>query len=197
MNKIEKLLQTLCPDGVEFRPLKDLGVRNKGTSITASKMKELHLDNGSIRIFAGGQTIADVAEGAIPEKDVIRVPSIIVKSRGHIGFTYYHKPFSHKSELWSYSINTPELNQKFVYYFLLTKIDYLQSVAQATSVKLPQLSIRDTDDLLIPLPPLEIQEAIVAILDRFTELEAELEARKKQYEYYRDRLLTFEARNAS
>jgi type I restriction enzyme, S subunit len=43
----------------------------------------------------------------------------------------------------------------------------------------------------MPLPPLPVQEEIVRILDTFTELTAELQARKKQYEYYRDRLLTF------
>ena len=44
---------------------------------------------------------------------------------------------------------------------------------------------------LVPIPPLEVQEEIVRILDNFTKLTAELTARKKQYEYYRDKLLTF------
>jgi restriction endonuclease S subunit len=43
----------------------------------------------------------------------------------------------------------------------------------------------------IPLPPLPVQQEIVRILDNFTELTAELTARRKQYEYYRDLLLTF------
>lgn len=51
------------------------------------------------------------------------------------------------------------------------------------------------NDIVIPLPPLEVQKEIVRILDKFTtleaELEAELEARKKQYEYYRNQLLSF------
>ena len=60
---------------------------------------------------------------------------------------------------------------------------------------LPQISLPVTEELLIPVPPQPVQEEIVRILDKFTaleaELEAELEARRKQYEYYRDRLLTF------
>lgn len=43
----------------------------------------------------------------------------------------------------------------------------------------------------IPIPPKEVQEEIVRILDKFTELTAELTARQKQYEYYRDQLLSF------
>lgn len=44
----------------------------------------------------------------------------------------------------------------------------------------------------IPIPPLPVQQEIVRILDSFTELEKELETRRKQYEYYRDLLLNFE-----
>ena len=136
MSRIDELIAEHCPDGVEFRVLGELGVRNKGTAITAGRMKMIHMEGGPIRVFAGGQTIADVADGAVPEKDVVRVPSIIVKSRGHIGFTYYDRPFTHKAELWSYSINREDVDQKFVYYYLLTQVGILQEIARATSVKL-------------------------------------------------------------
>ncbi len=56
---------------------------------------------------------------------------------------------------------------------------------------IPALNKNDIDKIQIPIPPLPVQEEIVKILDTFTELEAELEARKKQYEYYRDSLLSF------
>lgn len=196
MSRIDDLIQELCPDGVAGRPLGSLGTRNKGTAMTASKMKTIG-GGGSIRVFAGGQTVADVAEDAIPAKDVVRVPSIIVKSRGHIGFSYYERPFTHKTELWSYSINAAGVDQKFVYYYLLTQVEKLQALARATSVKLPQLSVRDTDTLSVPVPPLEVQREIVRVLDKFTQLEAELEAaleaeleaRRAQYEHYRDELV--------
>ena len=146
-------------------------------------------------MFAGGQTVADVAEDAIPAKDVVRVPSIIVKSRGHIGFSYYERPFTHKTELWSYSIDAAGVDQKFVHYYLLAQSGKFQALARATSVKLPQLSVRDTDTLGVPVPPLEVQREIVRVLDKFTqleaELEAELEARRAQHEHYRHAALTF------
>lgn len=193
MSRIDDLIQDLCPEGVPFQALGTLGRRNKGTSMTAARMREIDT-GGPIRVFAGGNTVADVDETSVPVKAVVREPSVIVKSRGHIGFTYYEGPFSHKSELWSYSLSDPIVNQKFVYYYLLTRTPNLQDLARATSVKLPQLSVRDTDALKVPVPPLEVQDEIVRILDTFSaltaELEAELEARRTQYEHYRATLLS-------
>ena len=191
MSRIDELIGELCPDGVQYKRLGDLGRRNKGTAITAAQMKRIEKPDGPIRVFAGGQTVANVAEGAVPDRHVVRVPSIIVKSRGHIGFAYYDQPFTHKAELWSYSISRDDVDQRFVYYYLLTRAKALQEIARATSVKLPQLGVRDTDTLRIPIPPLEVQREIVRVLDTFTELEAELEARRRQYAHYRDALLTF------
>ncbi|WP_416394485.1 MULTISPECIES: restriction endonuclease subunit S [unclassified Curtobacterium] len=193
MSRVEELIKELCPDGVSRRPLGSLGSRNKGTAMTAAKMKTIG-GGGPIRVFAAGNTVADVAEGAVPEKDVVRSPSIIVKSRGHIGFTYYEQPFTHKAELWSYTIDQIDVDQKFVYYYLLTQVSKLQGLARATSVKLPQLGVRDTDALPVPVPPLDVQREIVQVLDHFAELvaelEAELEARRTQYDYYAGKLLT-------
>ena len=194
-NYIDRLVAELCPDGVEYRPLESLGKRNKGTAITASKMRSLEPGNKDLRIFAAGSTFVDTDSSNIPAKDILHGPAIIVKSRGYIGFEYYEKSFTHKNEMWSYTLDSNIVNQKFIYYYLLTQAYYLQELARSKSVKLPQLSVKDTDSLEVPVPPLEIQEAIVEILDKFTnleaELEAELEARTLQYEYYRDSL--FEA----
>ena len=60
-----------------------------------------------------------------------------------------------------------------------------------TGTKVLRVSGNNLNKIKIPIPPLAIQKEIVKILDNFTELEAELEARKKQYEHYRNRLLTF------
>ena len=192
LNYIEKLVAELCPEGVEYVELGRLGKRNSGTSITAAKMKQIKNPGGEIRIFAAGNNNITAKSNDVPEKDILLGPSIIVKSRGHIGFEYYEGKFTHKSELWSYTLNNGEVNQKYVYYFLLTCSQYLQKLARSKSVKLPQLAVRDTDNLLVPIPPLEVQNAIVDILDKFTKLEAELEAelaaRRAQYEYYRNSL---------
>ncbi len=177
----------------------DIAIRNKGTSITATKMKKINKENAPIKIFAGGNTIAFVDWSDIPEVDIIKVPSIVVKSRGYIGFEYCEQPFSNKNELWSYTITDKDVNSKYVYYYLLTQKSMLQEIAKAQSVKLPQIYHRNTDDIKIPIPNIKEQEKIVSILDRFDKLcndiseglPAEIEARRKQYEYYRDKLLNF------
>ena len=180
-------------------PLGSLGTRNKGIAITASKMRTLEPGNKDIRIFAAGSTFVDTDSSFIPDKGILEGPAIIVKSRGHIGFEYYEGRFTHKNELWSYSLTSNLVEQKFIYYYLLTQAYSLHELARGKSVKLPQLAVKDTDELLVPLPPLEEQQRIVDILDRFDALTAslseglpaELAARRSQYEYYRDQLLTF------
>ena len=184
---------------IKYVKLIDIAIRNKGTSITASKMKKINKENAPIKIFAGGNTIAFVDFGDIPVEDIIKKPSIVVKSRGYIGFEYCEQPFSNKNELWSYTITDKGVNSKYVYYYLLTQKNMLQEIAKAQSVKLPQIYHRNTDNIKIPISSLEEQEKIVSILDRFDKLcndiseglPAEIEARRKQYEYYRDKLLTF------
>ncbi|MGT0076712.1 restriction endonuclease subunit S [Helicobacter pylori] len=196
---LQTLLQTLVPNGVEFRKIGELFKRNKAINITAAQMKELHSEIGNVRIFAGGATKADINYKDISKKDIINCESVIIKSRGNIGFEYYNQPFSHKNEIWSYSSKTNQMLVKFLYYYLSNNQDYFQKLAQSSSVKLPQLSVSDTDEYEVPVPPLEIQQEIVKILDQFSLLTtdllagipAEIKARKKQYEYYREKLLTF------
>ena len=63
---------------------------------------------------------------------------------------------------------------------------------ERTGTTVSHLSPKGIAKIKIPVPPLEVQKEIVRVLDSFTELEAELEARNKQYEYYRNNLMTFD-----
>jgi len=85
------------------------------------------------------------------------------------------------------------LAARFLYYFLLHNKDYLIVPLMRGGANV-SLSIDSLRSIRLPIPPLQVQQEIVRILDKFTaleaELEAELEARKKQYEYYREKLLT-------
>ena len=188
---LEKLL-----DGaeVEWKPLKDILIRTKGTKITAAEMKVLHKDNAPLKIFAGGKTFALVNFEDIPEQDINKNPSIIVKSRGIIEFEYYDKPFSHKNEMWSYYSNDKNINIKYIYYFLKNQEPYFQNLG--SKMQMPQIATPDTDKYLVPIPPLSVQTEIVKILDALTaltsELTSELTLRRKQYEYYREKLLSEE-----
>ena len=188
---LEKLL-----DGaeVEWKPSKDILIRTKGTKITAAEMKVLHKDNAPLKIFAGGKTFALVNFEDIPEKDINKNPSIIVKSRGIIEFEYYDKPFSHKNEMWSYYSNDKNINIKYIYYILENQEPYFQNLG--SKMQMPQIATPDTDKYLVPIPPLSVQTKIVKILDALTaltsELTSELILRRKQYEYYREKLLSKE-----
>ncbi len=193
MSKLEELIQELCPDGVEFHKIKDVYTRLKGTPITASKMKEIANEDGDIRIFAGGKTVIDAFEDDISKANITRVPAVLVQSRGVIDAIYYDKPFTFKNEMWAYTADTVT-EVKYLYYVLKNNVNTFREAASGMG-SLPQISLKVTEEFKIPVPPLPIQREIVRILDNFTELTKELTkeltARKKQYEYYRDDLLSF------
>ena len=180
---------------VEWGKLGNLGNRNKGIPITAGQMSELDSPIGNVRVFAAGQTIADISEENLPSNCAHSGPSIIVKSRGYVEFEYYERPFTHKNEIWSYSFKDRKIG-KYVFYYLTTKTDLFRRKAKANSVKLPQLCVADTDNYLIPIPSISEQQRIVDILDTFTSsidnLKQQIAQRRKQYEYFRDNLLDLE-----
>ena len=178
-----------------FVKLSEILIRTRGVDTTAGIMKKMHKDNAPIKIFAGGNTFALVDYSDIPRCSITLEKSIIVKSRGNISFEYYDKPFSHKNELWSYHSKRSDVNLKFCYYYLCWKEKHFQRIG--SKMQMPQISQKHTDDFVIKLPNIEIQNEIVRILDKFTllvtelktELKTEQELRKVQYEYYRDQLL--------
>ncbi|HEM5207434.1 TPA: restriction endonuclease subunit S [Streptococcus suis] len=184
---------------VEWKTLGEILIKGRGTKVTAGQMKELHKDGAPIRIFAGGKTFADVDYGDIPEKDVHHEEAIIVKSRGIIDFEYYTKPFSFKNEFWSYSSDSDDVNLRYIYHYLNHNKSHFQHIAG--NMQMPQISSNDTEKYKIPLPTKTVQSRIVQVLDNFDAvcndlnigLPKEIELRQKQYEYFREKLLTFTA----
>ena len=192
MSKIEELIKEFCPNGVEYVKIKDVFTRLKGTSITAGKMKEIETSNGEIKIFAGGKTVINANECDIPNANITRVPAVLVQSRGVIDFIYYDQPFTFKNEMWAYTAKNI-ITVKYLYYVLKNNVQYFRESASGMGA-LPQISLGVTEDFIVPVPALPVQREIVRILDSFTlysaELTAELTARRKQYEFYREKLLT-------
>ena len=90
-------------------------------------------------------------------------------------------------------------NSKFLAYYFQTEAFHSQKRKLATGTKVMDITATKLEEILIPLPSLEEQQRIVNILDRFDKLcndiseglPAEIEARQKQYEYYREKLLSF------
>ena len=184
---------------VEWKKLSEYLKKGKGTKITASQMKLLHKEGAPIRIFAGGKTYADVNYGDIPDKDIHTEEAIVVKSRGIIDFEYCTEPFSFKNEFWSYSSDNENINLRYIYHYLVHNKEHFQNIAN--NMQMPQISSNDTENFKIPVPSLEIQSRIVKVLDNFDTvcndlnigLPKEIELRQKQYEYFREKLLTFVA----
>ena len=123
-------------------------------------------------------------------------PSVLIPRKGSIDKLYYvDTPFWNVDTIFYTEIDTTKVVEKYIYY-ALQKV-HLEKLNTAGGV--PSLTQGVLNEVLIPVPPLAEQQRIVDILDRFSTLTtditaglpAEIEARRKQYEYYRDQLLTF------
>lgn len=184
-------------DDVEYKKIRDVYTRLRGTPITAGKMKEIADENGDVRIFAGGKTVINAFEKDIPKANITRVPAVLVQSRGVIDFVYYDKPFTFKNEMWAYT-HENTMSVQYLCYVLKNNAQTFRNEASGMG-SMPQISLSVTEDFEIPVPSITEQERIVKILDKYdtytrdmiSTLNTELEFRKKQYAYYRDQLLTF------
>ncbi len=182
MNQIERLLQTLAPKGVEFRKLGEVINILKGKQLN----KELLLDYGEYPVMNGGI----YASGYWNEYNT-DCPKIIISQGGaSAGYVnYMTSKFWAGAHCYTIELNSEKLNYKFLYYFFKNSQTILMKSQFGAGI--PALNKADIETLTIPIPPLEIQQEIVKILDAFTELNTELKARKKQYQYYQNMLLDF------
>ena len=117
---------------------------------------------------------------------------------GKIGYNYTDKTAYLNQRVGKFIPNRNILDNRFLFHFLFSKEDLIFSLASGTGSQ-PNLSKFNIEKIEIPIPSLETQEKIVKILDKFTnyvtELQAELQARTNQYQYYRDMLLSEEYLN--
>lgn len=200
---IAGLVKTLCPDGVEYRSLKDVVAKNYGGG-TPSKSKAEYWD-GNIPWASVGDLSDDVLEvtdtrSKITEEGVKGSSTNIVPA-GAVIVAIKINPGRMKIAGMNLAINqdirglvlNDSMNARFLTYYFRT----LMFAGHGTIVK--SITNKHLMETKIPVPPMEIQQRIVDILDRFDALTsslseglpAELAARRSQYEYYRDQLLTF------
>jgi type I restriction enzyme S subunit len=175
MSRLEQLIAEFCPDGVEYKELRQiLRIRN------GKDYK--HIAEGSIPVYGSGGVIAYINQYAYDK------PSVLIPRKGSIDKLYFvDEPFWTVDTIFYTEINAEIIEPKFVFYYLQSQ--HIERLNTAGGV--PSLTQAVLNKIPIPLPPLPVQQEIVRILDNFTELTAELTARRKQYEYYRDFLLTF------
>ncbi|GAA9475495.1 hypothetical protein UBN117_07070 [Helicobacter pylori] len=191
MHKIERLLQTLAPKGVEFRKLGEVCEILDNRRIPIAKNKR----NPGIYPYYGANGIQDYIDSYIFDGDFVLVGedgSVINKDNTPVVNWASGKIWVNNHAHVLQTKN--ELKLKFLYFYLQT-IDVSYCVAGTP----PKINQENLKKITIPIPPLEIQQEIVKILDAFTELNTELntelKARKKQYQYYQNMLLDFKGIN--
>ena len=181
MSKLSELIEKFCADGVEFKKLGEVCEFNRGKSITSSKSKK-----GNIPVISGGRTPAFYTD----EFNRMGKTIVVAGSGAYAGYISYWEEPIFCADSFSVDITDDEvLTTKYVYYFLSNLQNKIYSFRKGAGIQ--HVYGKDLSKLLIPIPSLEVQEEIVRILDKFTDLVYELTRRKKQYEYYRDKLLTF------
>ena len=173
----------MCPNGVEFKTLGEVCEMKRGSTITANQAED-----GDIPVIAGGQKPAYFHNQSNREGKNITVAG----SGAYAGYVAYWEQPIFVSDAFTVTPKETFLDIKFVYYYLTNIQDKIYHTKKGSGV--PHVHPSSIADFEIPLPPLEIQKKIVECLDKFSalaaELQAELQLRRKQYEYYRTQLLT-------
>ncbi|MCW6654612.1 restriction endonuclease subunit S [Aerococcaceae bacterium NML201296] len=204
MNKIEELIQQLCPNGVEYKELGEI-FENR-TGFTPSKKTSEYWENGTISWYTiddirkNGRLLSSAIQKVnIPTgKTIFPRNSIILSTIATIGeHALVQEEFLVNQQFIAFSLKSEmerSFDVKFLYYYFFKIGEYCRINTRAGSV--PTVNMSKFYRIPIPVPPLEIQKEIVKILDKFTkyvtELTSELTFRKQQYSYYRDKLLSFE-----
>lgn len=189
MSKLQELIKELCPDGVEFKKLEEVCELSRGKVYSKTYINN---NIGNYPVYSS-QTANNGELGKISSYDYDGEYLTWTTDGAYAG-TIFHRQgrFSITNVCGLITIKSNKLLVRFLYYWLSIKAK--EYVYQGMGN--PKLMTNQMEIIEIPLPPLEIQNEIVRILDTFTshtaELQAELQARKEQYEYYRNKLLTFD-----
>lgn len=198
MSRLDELMQELCPNGVEYKTLGEIAHYAR-TRISASDVNESN--------YVGVENLLQNKQGKTTANSCPAEGTVIAFRCGDILIGNI-RPYLRK--IWfsdcdggtNGDVLTIQINDRncitpeFLYYVLSSEDFFLYDIQNSKGAKMPRGSKEAVLKYSIPVPPLQVQEEIVRILDKFTELEKELEKelenRRKQYEFYRDKLLTFE-----
>lgn len=201
MSNLEELIERLCPDGVEYKTLGDVATISRGGNFQKKDFTEqgkpcIHygqiytrygLFTDKTLTFINDECFAK-QKYAEPNDIIMAVTSEniedICKCIAWLGTEKVavsgHSAIIHHS-----------LDPKYLAYFFHSQHFFNQKRRLAHGTKVMEVTPDTLKSIQLPVPPLEVQREIVRILDNFTFLTTELAARQKQYEYYRDLLLTF------
>ncbi|WQV60672.1 restriction endonuclease subunit S [Helicobacter pylori] len=187
--RLKTLLHTLAPKGVEFRKLGEVCEIIRGKRVTKKEI----LDKGKYPVVSGGIGFMGYLNEYNREENTITIAQY-----GTAGFVNWQNQKFWANDVCFSVIPKETLINRYLYYVLTNMQNYLYSISNRSAIPY-SISSNNIMQITIPIPPLEIQQEIVKILDQFSILTtdllagipAEIKARKKQYEYYREKLLTF------
>ena len=189
MSKVEELLAKYNPNGVFQSDLREVSSIIRGKRVTKRDVKE----RGDYPVISGGESPMGYYDTFNREANTITIAQY--GAAGYVDFQ--------KNKFWAndvcYSILPFEsVDNKYLYYTLKSKQNFIYSIRNTDAVPF-SLPINTLYSIQIPLPHIKVQEEIVKILDSFTNLidalNEELSLRQKQFEYYREKLLTFDESN--
>ena len=191
MSNLEELIERLCPDGVEYKKIGELVDYEQPGNYIVSSTK--YSDEYNIPVLTAGQTFI---LGYINETDGVYKSSkdnpVIIFDDFTAAFKWVDFEFKVKSSaIKILTVNNTITTIRYIY--------HVMGFLKISSDEHKRLWIGTYSNIKVPVPPLEVQREIVRILDNFAiatteiqqKLQEELAARQKQYEYYRDLLLTF------
>lgn len=187
MSELERLIQEHCPNGVEYKKLKEIAEMKRGTSVTKKDVTE-----GTIPVISGGREPAYYCDKYNREGETITVAG----SGAGAGYVQYWTTPIFVCDAFSVK-GLDFVQTKYLYYCLSNMQEDIYSTKKGGGV--PHVHISSIENFKIPVPPVEVQGEIVRILDNFTgeinellsKLALELDARKKQYAYYCRTALAF------
>ena len=208
MSRIDDMIHQMCPDGVEYKPLGEIAELRRGTGMP----KSTFIDNGVAAIHYGhiytkygahtAHTYAHVTPAHAGKLTPVASGDLVIAN------TSENIEDVGKAVAWMGSqpavtgghatVLSTDQDTKFLSHYFRTARFNSDKRRYAFGTKVIELSTSNLAKIWAPIPPLELQHEIVAILDKFValeaELEAEIEARQQQYAYYLDQLLDFSGR---
>jgi len=197
MSRIDELIQQMGPDGVEFREVGTICRVLNGYAFESELFNQTGDGLPLIRIRDVNTGFSETYySGSFDHRYVVKNGDIVIGMDGDFrAVRWKHGRALLNQRVCRLQDFRTDVSADYVFYQIQGELRRIQEQTSQSTVK--HLSSKELEKSTIPIPPLEVQRAIVEILDGFTkleaELEAELEARRKQYAYYRETVLSLDS----